>query len=270
MPNEMQRKILSALFSLMKPIAKALMGAGVTYPEFAEVSKAAFVQTAQKTYGVRGRNANLSRTAIITGLSRKEVRRLSAWSPQDESLLINVENPLIDLLHIWHTDIGYIDSEGLPIEIPEKGAKPSLVDLVGRVGCDVPVGAIKKELIRFGAIVEEPTSLLRAKSRTYISGSGDERLHESLVSTLQRHAETIAFNAETFNSGKTRSDQIVESLPIDPKLLPKLRRVTRERLIQFALDYDDYITQFEQDDANDQCPGTKAGIGLYYFEKSDY
>jgi len=78
MQNTMQRQILNALLVALRPLARALLRAGIGYREFAEISKSAFVDIATKDYGLRGRPTNISRVAVMTGLTRKEVR-ISRW-----------------------------------------------------------------------------------------------------------------------------------------------------------------------------------------------
>ena len=65
-----------AFFVVLKPIARILLRYGIGFREFAEVAKSAFVDVATAEYGIRGRPTNISRVAVMTGLTRKEVRRL--------------------------------------------------------------------------------------------------------------------------------------------------------------------------------------------------
>ena len=73
MQNTMQRQILNALLVALRPLARALLRAGIGYREFAEISKSAFVDIATKDYGLRGRPTNISRVAVMTGLEAAEV-----------------------------------------------------------------------------------------------------------------------------------------------------------------------------------------------------
>ena len=76
MQNDIQRQILGAILLVLRPLAKALLRVGVGYREFSEIAKIAFVQTATEEYGLRGRPTNISRVAVMTGLTRKEVKRV--------------------------------------------------------------------------------------------------------------------------------------------------------------------------------------------------
>jgi hypothetical protein len=76
MQDTAKNNVLSALLKALRPIARFLMKSGIGYREFAEISKSAFVDVATSDYGLRGRPTNISRVAVMTGLTRKEVKRL--------------------------------------------------------------------------------------------------------------------------------------------------------------------------------------------------
>ncbi|MEO8445228.1 MAG: DUF6502 family protein, partial [Gammaproteobacteria bacterium] len=61
---------------ILRPIASLLLKCGMTWREFAEVSKGVFVAVASEDYGLNGRPTNVSRVSILTGVSRKEVARV--------------------------------------------------------------------------------------------------------------------------------------------------------------------------------------------------
>ena len=76
MSSPLQNKILKALFVALKPLAKSMLRAGIGYREFSDIAKAAFVLEASEGYGLRGRATNISRVAIMTGIARKEVKKV--------------------------------------------------------------------------------------------------------------------------------------------------------------------------------------------------
>ena len=58
------------------PVVRFLLKHGVTWNEFGELSKEAYVKVAREDYGIDGRPTNNSRVAMLTGLSRREVARV--------------------------------------------------------------------------------------------------------------------------------------------------------------------------------------------------
>ena len=64
------------MYGVMPSICRLLLRHEIGFREFSDLAKAAFVQVATEDYGIRGRPTNISRVAVMTGLTRKEVKRL--------------------------------------------------------------------------------------------------------------------------------------------------------------------------------------------------
>ena len=74
--EERKQTVLAAFRLIFRPIARILLLAGITWKEIAEVCKATLVEVATDDFGIKGRPTNVSRVAILTGFTRKEVARL--------------------------------------------------------------------------------------------------------------------------------------------------------------------------------------------------
>jgi len=264
MSSQIQEKALAALFGFLRPLITALMRAGVGYAEFSEVAKAAYVQVCLDEFGVRGRQTNLSRVAVMTGLSRKEVSRIRQQEIEGNSYSCDSRNPVSEIIHLWYTDPLYLDVDGNPAVLPFDSKGASFSSLVKRVPSDLPPGAVKTELIRMGVVSSVGSNRLCINRREFVPDSSNERLVEGLLAGLKSHMETVAFNADPANPKETRYEVLVECLDVDPVLLRKLRKVSRKKLYEFASGFDDYIAEYELNDEGAET--RRAGIGVYYFE----
>ncbi len=65
----------SACRDVLRPLASMLLKCGMTWKGFSDISKSVFVEVASAEYGIDGRPTNVSRISILTGISRKEVKR---------------------------------------------------------------------------------------------------------------------------------------------------------------------------------------------------
>jgi len=106
MSDDIQRQILGAFLVVLKPIARILLRFGIGFREFSEIAKTAFVDVASTDFGIRGRPTNISRVAVMTGLTRKEVRRLRDKISEGEHTVVVKPTPMWDILHYWHADRG--------------------------------------------------------------------------------------------------------------------------------------------------------------------
>ncbi len=105
MVARLQKNILNGLLKIMLPMSRFLLRSGIGYKEFAQVCKSAFVQVATDDYGIRGRPTNISRVAVMTGLTRKEVKKIRKYRVDSAGDLwgANLSPPTQTLNH-WHAD----------------------------------------------------------------------------------------------------------------------------------------------------------------------
>jgi hypothetical protein len=151
---------------LLRPLASLLLKCGMTWREFAELSREVFVQVAGREYGLKGRPTNVARIAILTGIGRREVGKIRQGLASAEEALPNQTTDATRLLSGWHQDAAFGDA-GRPLDLEPAGAVPSFAELARRYAPDVPASAILKELRRVGAVVELPGGRLRAMRRYY-------------------------------------------------------------------------------------------------------
>jgi len=266
MSSPLQSKILRALFVALKPIARSLLRAGVGYREFSDMAKAAFISEAAAEYGIRGRPTNISRIAVMTGISRKEVRKVRQGSLEDViDYTVSISPGALVLQH-WHTDAIFTDEQGSPLELDFTNGNDSFASLVKKYAGDIPAGAMRTELKRIGAIKELESKKLVVLKREYVPAGTNERLALGLEAIIQSAAETLAHNCNPENAGDLSFQQIWGVSTVDPERFPEIKKVARERLTQFGRSFDDYLSTLEQPADAGTSLGREVGVGLYYYE----
>ena len=130
MQEQQQKKVLDAFQLVLRPIVKILLRYGIGYNEFAETVKTAFVDVGSTDFGIRGRPTNISRVAVMTGLTRKEVRRLRLKIESGENTVNVKTTPITEILTRWHSENDYLDSRGRPSILPFSGESQSFSSLV--------------------------------------------------------------------------------------------------------------------------------------------
>ena len=198
MQDKTQRQILGACLVILRPVARILLRFGIGFREFAEMAKLAFVDVASSDYGLRGRPTNISRVAVMTGLTRKEVKRLrDKLEGGEDKVAVNRTTPLCEVLHKWHAD------EVIPGPIRPTGNAPfageprSFTQLVRRFGGDIPPGAMRTELKRVGAVEEDKDGNLTVIRRSVTPSGRHENLIAALVHSAYPLLTTIAHNINT-------------------------------------------------------------------------
>lgn len=222
----------------------------------------AFVEVAGRDYGIRGRPTNSSRISAMTGIGRKEVRRvrtLIASFDHDPRFELS---PLGDILHRWHTDPKYLSPDGSPRTLSFQTGDYSFADLVRECSRDLPLGAIKVELIRCGAVEERSDGDLIPLRRYVVPDAAHEQLISSMVFGFRGLASTIAHNCNPTRTSVGRFERIVQSDPISSEDRELVARLIRERLERFTVEIDDLFGAT----TTSASGGKRVGVGLYFFE----
>ena len=269
MQDKIKNQILDAFFVVLRPIAKILLRYGIGFREFAEVAKSAFVDVATTDHGIRGRPTNISRVAVMTGLTRKEVRRIRDKIEKQEHTVVSRTTPLWDVLHHWHTDDEFIDSSGRPTTLRFHGDNGSFENLVRKYGGDIPAGAMRAELKRVGAIVESKAGELTVVKRSFRPEGHQEFLVNSLIHGVYPLLSTICHNTNAERSGETWAQRVAFSQNIQQTDMPTVRRICFDRIHDFSQAIDDSFIGYEMlaDDTDSRNNGRTIAVGIFYFEE---
>jgi len=269
MQNTMQRQILNALLVALRPLARALLRAGIGYREYAEISKSAFVDIATKDYGLRGRPTNISRVAVMTGLTRKEVRRLRDKSEAGEETAAVRSTPMSTILHRWYTEDEFLDESGQPEILNFDGDGSSFSSLVRKFGGDIPSGAMRTELLRIDAIEELPDNKLKVLKRNVSNLDVHDRIINGLASQLYPAALAMEHNTRTEGNEDAWIQRSVSTSNVRHGDQSRVRRISSDRLVELTDSIDDlfaaYETLYDKDDK--ETPTRSVGIGVFYFEE---
>ena len=269
MQNDIQRQILGALLLVLRPLARAMLRAGIGYREFAEVSKTAFVDVAGKDYGLRGRPTNISRVAVMTGLTRKEVRRIRDKDQDGDKVGLVKLTPMGQVMHRWYTEPEFSSRNGAPSVLRFDGEGQTFSHLVKKFGGDIPPGAMRTELKRIGAIEELQDGKLKALSRSVIGIEDHERLISGLAHVLYPAALTMAHNVAVESEKESWPHMSASTQSVRSSDLARIRRVSSDRAAAFVESVDDFLAAYESlyDSSDDQESAKAVGIGVFYFEE---
>lgn len=209
MGQEVKDHLRRALSLMFKPLVRLLIAQGVTHAEFSETAKDVYVEVALRHFEDEGR-VNKSRIAILTGLTRKEVknvidRALSA-TPSDKTYSRPAR-----VLTGWYSDPAYQGPYGIPLELPYEAAEesePSFVSLVRQYSGDMAPRQMLNQLIESGSVVEVE-GRFKAVSRTFTHAKLSPALIQRLGSVGYRVFSSAARNIDKKDDATGHFDRMV-------------------------------------------------------------
>ena len=269
MQNDIQRQILGAILLVLRPLAKALLRVGVGYREFSEIAKIAFVETATEEYGLRGRPTNISRVAVMTGLTRKEVKRVRDNTKASEQIVVMKTTPVSQILHRWYTDAEFLTEKGVPSALAFDGDGVTFTLLVKKYGGDVPAGAMRTELRRIDGISETSDGKLLPTKRIVYNIDLHDRLIGGLAGILHPAALNLAHNLNVDDDSDRWANMAATSKFVRESDRGRIMRISSDRMSEFVESIDDTYAAYEALYKNERGPSDERAIGVavFYFEE---
>jgi len=249
---------------------RQLLRYGITYRVFVQIAKRVYYEVAAQQFALPGRRQTDSRIALLTGLTRRDVAQLR--SREEEAPAAGLDAHLATkLIDVWSNDPRYCTESG-PLPLPFEGRQegPTFVELVRRVGGDIPPRALLDELVRVGSVQVDATRTVRLLQRAYIpAASSPERL-EMLGEDIAEFASTIAHNLEAQPHEAFLQQKVVYD-NVGSEALEELRGELR-RLGEAFLRRVNKIVAARDRDRNPAAPGgrrTRVVMGVYYFDANE-
>src|SRR5512134_2585040 len=118
MKMRVTKAMLAAVTSMLRPLVRLLLGYGIPYKTFSDIAKSVYVDVATEEFGIPGRKQSKSRVSIITGLSRKEVLRVTRLPSPDDLGATERYNRAARVMAGWVRDPRFNRESGQPLELP--------------------------------------------------------------------------------------------------------------------------------------------------------
>ncbi len=267
MEHRNSNKLNAAFLLLLQPIARLFLRYGRGIKEFYELSKTAFVVVASEDYGVGGRPTNASRVAAMTGITRREVRRIRVKLDGDRASVTEHGTPVSDVMTAWRTDTEFLDENKSPALLPLDGQPGSFQALIKRYAGDIPEGAMRKELERISAVetVGDYMRLLEPGAATRLE---EGRLAAQLKSGPYPLLAAVAANHMSDDPKDDWPIEIVRETSIRQSDVRRVRQIVSGRLKAATTNIAELLEAYATLHGGDEQ--TEAGVpisaGVFYTE----
>jgi hypothetical protein len=245
-----------------------LLRNGISYGTFADLAKWLFVDVARHDFAIEGRKQTISRVSVITGLNRKEVKRVSELPVPNDQASSERYNRAARVIAGWRRDSAFRNPDGEPADLPVTGAGATFQTLVKKYSGDMPFRAVLDEMIRVGAAVRTEDDRVHLLARAYLP-DGDESMKIHILGTDVAHLiASIQHNLEPDERGPFYQRKVMyDNLP--QGVLPEFRKLSAESAQKLLEQLDGWLSDRDRDSGSN-ITGTGrnvAGLGIYYFEE---
>lgn len=251
----------------MRPLIRILLRHGFSFRSFAEIAKRVYVDIGMEEFGIEGRKQTISRVAVLTGLTRKDVQRILNKTSYEDSETRERYNRAARVVAGWVRDGDFADEHGRPARLPIDG-NPGFGLLVKRYSGDVPARAVLDELLRVGTVRRLEDGRVELLSRAYVPRTSDLDKIGILGTDVADLITTIDHNLQRGEWSPFFQRKVMyDNLP--GEAIGEFRQISAEQAQQLMERLDEWLSRHDRD-VNPRMKGTgrkRAGIGIYYFEE---
>lgn len=229
-------KLFAALERAIKPLVRLMLARGITFTQFTDWLKQIYINIAVQDFSLKDKAITDSRISIVTGIHRKDVRRLrSNIEDSSENKTPDSINLGSKLVATWLSSPELMDdhvAKKIP-RLKKNGGATSFEALAEKVTKDVRARALLDELERLGVISIDDNDMVTLVTEAFIPSESETEKTFYLGLGVGDHTNAavnnVLGNQPAFYDRIVHYNNFTES---DIKLIETLSRTESGKLLQ--------------------------------------
>ncbi|MFQ5470922.1 MAG: DUF6502 family protein [Gammaproteobacteria bacterium] len=264
MSGELNKALSAAILRLLRPLIRILLRNGIAYGSFAELAKKVFVDVAFEEFGISGKKQTVSRVSVLTGLTRKETKRLHELENPDDQGADAKYNRGVRVVSGWVNDPLFLDESGRPLALDIDGSASSFAELVKKYSGDMPTKAMLAALVEAGS-VEQVDGKINLITHAYIPGKDPVEKINILGSDSAELISTIDHNL-TAAPSMLRYQRKVSNQHVKAEVVGEFQKISSAKAQALLEELDHWLSQNEVDE-KEASQEKYVSMGIYFYER---
>lgn len=257
----------AAVKRILRPLVRLFITRSLTFPWAANLLRSVYVEVALREFPVAGKRQTDSRITLLTGVHRKDVKRLRAHArgaarpPRAAALGVQV-------IARWTGLPEYRDAQGAPRPLPRlatAGEAHSFESLVRSVNTDIRPRVVLDEWLRLGLVRIDETDRVCLDARAFIPPEGSEEMAYFFGRNLHDHAAAAVHNV--LGEARPFLERSVNYNNLSPESVAELDELGRRRGMEVLQELNARALQLQQRDAHGPTASWRFNLGVYLFSE---
>ena len=254
-----QSNFQTALAQVLRPLARSMVSQSVTIAQATELLKQAYVSAVLETETASPTD---SRISVLTGLHRKDVKRLRASDPRPP------RRPMLNAsalaVAVWTMSPEFTDAKGKPLPLDRTGS-PGFDDLVKKARIDLPASTLLAALQEQGMITQPKPDGPYVLARGDMSGSTD--LDAKLMAFEKNIAAHLEASADNLGADPApHFERAAHFNKLSDASVSKLETAARQKLHTVLVELNDMALDLQDEDQGKDAKG-RFSVGGYVHGK---
>jgi len=223
-----------AIARVLQPLARLMIDHGLQLPSMVDLLKKALVDEAARAYGVADKGSSDTRISLLTGVHRKDVKRLRI-APQvdiDATPLVPLVPLAATVVACWISEPRYLnaDQTARPLaRTPGRGlpGESDFTSLVAEVSRDVGARAVLDELVRLGVVELRDDGFVVLKTNGFVPREGLKESFHFLAANVSEHLNAAVHNLAPDRTTPPKLEQSAFSQNLTGAQVEQLQQLAR-------------------------------------------
>lgn len=259
-----------AISQVLRPLARLMIDHGLQLPSMVELLKEALVAEAGQAYGLADKGSSDTRIALLTGVHRKDVKRL-----REAPTLAAGTTPMVpvaaSVVARWISEPRFLNADQTPRPLartPSRGnaGEPDFTTLVAEVSRDVGSRAVLDELDRLGVVELREDGHVALLSTAFVPHEGLSESFHFLASNVSDHLAAAVHNLALDRRGPLKLEQSAFSQDLSAEQADQLQQLARRLWSNALQQFLQTATVAEQRSQNVPGPRYRVRFGTYFLD----
>ena len=263
--NKTQAALVKAVNLLCRPLIRLLIEKGVTFPQFRELMKALYVEVADEQFSLDSKKPSDSRIFVLTGVHRKDIKRIRQQAEQGEPLLTSSASLSGEIVARWTGMPEYLDEKNNPRQLLKTGKndEPEFDQLVRSVSKDVRPKVILDEWLRLN-IVSMKDNYIALNQSAFVTNKEFKEMAYYLGHNVHDHM------ASCVNNILAEDDPMIERsiyyAALTEKSVNKLRTIASKKGDELLQHLNKQAVKLYDADKLKQDANYRMRLGVYWYQ----
>jgi hypothetical protein len=258
--------IQGALTHVLRPLVRLMLAHGITYPALTEILKGLFVEVAGREFTITGKAQTDSRISLLSGVHRKDVKRLRENPPASSEEAHNEVSLGSQIVAEWIGAPEFTDKRKHPLPLPRlarEASGASFESLVESVSKDIRSRAVLDEWLRLGIVHIDESDRVCLNQEAFVPEKGFAEKAFYLGHNLHDHAAAAVQNvlgvAPAFLERSVHYDALSASS------VAELAALSEKAGMEAVLEVNRKAMKLDRRDAQQKAAGKRMTFGIYFF-----
>lgn len=263
--EQTHKAISKALKFLLKPLVRLLIRQQLTFPFVRDLLKQVYVEQAAELIKQDGQSVNFSRLFILTGVHRKDIKRLTEQADEEVS---DAENRSLGgmLIARWLGLRQYQTDQGGPRDLALNGSEqePGFEQLVSEVSKDIRPRAMLDEWLRQGIVTQQDEHIV-LNQQAFIPSQDFEQLSDYFGKHIHDHLAASIHNL--MDDGEPMFERSVYYPRLTPQSIELLKQQAQQEAGQLLQNLNQQALQLYVQDQHDPSATQRFRLGCYWYDE---